>query len=137
MEEGKKHDRGKTRVNLLPSRLRVNALMSSEVPDCSIRSLARYLETGCYEMGFKAACLRLGEGCVVQGILGVAQVMEYGAQKYGEQNWRLVSANRYLDAAWRHLASSSRGSAKDEESGLPHLAHLGANFAILASLGRP
>jgi hypothetical protein len=65
----------------------------------------------------------------------VAEVMEYGACKYGESNWRLVASERYVSAAWRHLAAyCTDPDSVDSESGLLHLAHLGANFAILSGL---
>ena len=55
----------------------------------------------------------------------VSAVLAYGANKYGEENWRGVpeARKRYLAAALRHLAAWRLGQADDPESGLPHLAH--------------
>ncbi len=61
----------------------------------------------------------------------VADVMAFGGQKYGWDNWRGVEAERYVDAALRHLAKHAEGELLDEESGLLHLAH-GATSALFA-----
>ena len=54
----------------------------------------------------------------------VAEVLSFGAKKYGENNWRRVDRpNRYLGAALRHLVAYGRGEVFDKESGLSHLAH--------------
>lgn len=56
----------------------------------------------------------------------VALVMEHGANKYGEENWKNVlgAYPRYFDAAMRHIVTdeASPGSV-DAESGISHLAH--------------
>lgn len=66
----------------------------------------------------------------------IAKVREYGTKKYGDpENWRQVEKERYRDAAFRHLLSyldDPKGT--DEESGLPHLAHLACNIAFLCEL---
>ena len=62
----------------------------------------------------------------------VAQVMMYGADKYGRDNWRQgMEHSRYLDAAYRHLHALIKGEEFDPESGLPHLAHTACNLAFL------
>lgn len=63
----------------------------------------------------------------------VVRVLEYGANLYGEQNWRLVKSgeSRYLNAALRHLIKHMSGEKIDPESGLPHLAHFVANGIFL------
>ena len=48
----------------------------------------------------------------------------FGAAKYSEGNWKGVEPVRYKDAAMRHLVAYMNGEKNDEESGLPHLAHL-------------
>lgn len=64
----------------------------------------------------------------------VLNVLEHGAKKYGEDNWKLVQdgERRYVDAAMRHLVAHISGEEMDEESGLPHLAHAACSvlFAI-------
>jgi hypothetical protein len=65
----------------------------------------------------------------------VARVMDFGAAKYGANNWRGgMRWGRYLAAAMRHLAAWARGEADDRESGLPHLAHAAACCLILLEL---
>lgn len=55
----------------------------------------------------------------------VVQALEYGAKRYGDDNWKHVpdSRTRYYDAARRHIDSWWDGEHLDTESGLPHLAH--------------
>lgn len=60
-----------------------------------------------------------------KGLETVVRVMEFGASKYGRDNWfTLPDARRRLfSAAVRHLLSRLNGEKNDQESGLPHLAH--------------
>lgn len=55
----------------------------------------------------------------------VVEVLTYGADKYGEGNWKGLSdfENRYFNAAMRHLIAWKNGEKNDSESGKPHLAH--------------
>ena len=55
----------------------------------------------------------------------VSRVLQFGAEKYGPENWRLVPdlRNRYMGAAMRHVNAMRQGEALDEESGLHHAAH--------------
>lgn len=71
-----------------------------------------------------------------QIIFDIAKVREYGCQKYKDpNNWELVDKERYRDAAFRHfLAYLDDPKGLDEESGLPHLAHLACNIAFLCEL---
>ena len=71
-------------------------------------------------------------------IEAVARVREYGTAKYGDpENWRQVSPEAYHDALLRHvLACWNDPYAVDEESGLPHLAHVACNVAFLLEVQR-
>ncbi|WP_277268288.1 dATP/dGTP diphosphohydrolase domain-containing protein [Pantoea septica] len=55
----------------------------------------------------------------------VIDVLEFGARKYAEDNWKRVAGARvrYFDAAMRHISSWWNGEKADPETGLPHLAH--------------
>ena len=55
----------------------------------------------------------------------VVEVLEFGAGKYGADNWRKVpnAHERYFNACHRHLNAWWAGEMVDSESGLPHLAH--------------
>jgi hypothetical protein len=68
-------------------------------------------------------------GCVES----VVQVLEYGANKYGANNWQGLEnfEDRYYDALMRHLAAYRAGEQCDHESGLPHLAHAACNVVFL------
>lgn len=72
----------------------------------------------------------------MQIILDVAKIREYGVAKYGEkESWRSVSVERYHDAFLRHaLACANDLTAKDKESGLPHLHHAACNLAFILEL---
>lgn len=55
------------------------------------------------------------------------------AVPYGPFNWREKKVRRtvYIDAMERHLMALKDGQDIDEESGLPHEAHIAANCGIL------
>jgi len=54
----------------------------------------------------------------------LAEVMSFGAQKYGRDNWRGgFKYSRLYDAALRHIFAFIDGEDFDPESNLPHLAH--------------
>jgi len=71
-------------------------------------------------------------------IYNIARIREYGNSKYpegGKDNWKRVDAERYRDAAYRHLlAYIDDPHGVDAESGLPHLWHLACNVAFLCEL---
>lgn len=61
-----------------------------------------------------------------------AMVLEYGAVKYDAENWRKgCKWNALIDSARRHLDSFAAGEDCDDESTLPHLAHLAFNVMAL------
>lgn len=65
--------------------------------------------------------------------LALAQVLTFGAQKYGAWNWSQVDdlERRYLAAVMRHINAYRAGEVMDRESGLPHLAHAMCCLAFL------
>lgn len=71
-------------------------------------------------------------------IKDIALIREYGNNKYpegGVDNWKRVDAQRYRDAAFRHLlAYLDDPNGVDEESGYPHLWHLACNIAFLCEM---
>ena len=75
----------------------------------------------------------------------VINVLEFGARKYSEDNWRKVAnaETRYFDADHRHLNAWWDGQTLDPETGESHLAHaVSCLLFILAleqekSLSRP
>lgn len=57
-------------------------------------------------------------------ILELSKVLEFGARKYADHNWRKgMKWSRLLGAALRHILSFMSGESKDPETGLSHLAH--------------
>ena len=75
--------------------------------------------------------------CPTEIIKAIARVRMYGTAKYGDRdNWQMVEAQRYRDAAYRHwLAYLGDPCGVDEESGLPHLWHLACDIAFLIEFG--
>ena len=55
----------------------------------------------------------------------VIRVLEFGATKYRENNWKHVpdAKTRYYDAMHRHIDAWWGGEQKDHETGEHHLAH--------------
>ncbi len=64
----------------------------------------------------------------------LADVVTFGASKYGDASWRLVEASRYEDALHRHLHAWRTGERNDPESGIHHLAHALCNVAFMLEL---
>lgn len=58
-------------------------------------------------------------------LYAVGQVLGYGAGKYDSHNWlKGMSWSRLESAMLRHYTAHTLGEDTDEESGLPHLAHM-------------
>jgi hypothetical protein len=66
----------------------------------------------------------------------IVQVLMFGAEKYGPENWRDVpdAPRRYWSAAQRHLIAHLQGEVNDDESDLPHLAHAACCVLFLLAL---
>lgn len=63
---------------------------------------------------------------------GVADVMGYGAEKYGRHNYlEGMDHSRLLAACSRHLTAYIDGQDTDPESGFCHLQHAAANLNML------
>ena len=62
----------------------------------------------------------------------VGKVLTFGANKYGDNNWRSsMKWSKCIASLERHLVAFKNGIDFDEESGLLHLSHLGCNVAFL------
>jgi len=62
-------------------------------------------------------------------------VMGFGANKYGDHNWRKgIAYSRLIAAAYRHLNAFHQGEDKDQESTLHHLSHATANLMMLYTM---
>lgn len=64
----------------------------------------------------------------------LAEIITYGADKYGAENWREVEPERYEAAMLRHLLAWKEGEIYDTESGFDHLKHVLCNAAFLCAL---
>lgn len=63
---------------------------------------------------------------------GVAQVLAFGAKKYGERNWEKgMGWSRPFGACMRHLWAWWRGEKADPETGFSHLWHAGCCIMFL------
>lgn len=57
-------------------------------------------------------------------LVGIAEVLTFGAKKYEDHNWRHgFEYSRLIGAAYRHLSSFNDGEDTDPESGLSHVDH--------------
>ena len=57
-------------------------------------------------------------------LMGVGQVLTFGAKKYESHNWRKgISRSRLMAACLRHLLAYNNGEDYDPETGLLHLYH--------------
>jgi hypothetical protein len=70
-----------------------------------------------------------------EALAEVANVLGFGAEKYGMNNWRddgdTTSWVRTYSSAQRHLNAWLGGEDNDPESNLPHLAHACTQLMIL------
>jgi hypothetical protein len=74
-----------------------------------------------------------------KALQNIVEVLEFGAEKYGRDNWRNVDdPQRYLDAALRHLSAMQIEGLKtvDKESGLPHIDHAACCLLFLSEIFR-
>ena len=63
---------------------------------------------------------------------GVAEVLEYGSQKYEDYNWTHgTNWSEFTGSAARHLWKWFWLEDNDTESGLHHLKHVACNIAFL------
>ena len=146
---GKKFDSGKSRMSLVPKGV-VNALLRIDRENDGgpggldtydmLRDLCDELIDGEYAQALHL-CLRIVcNGADLAGPLAgldaVIEILEFGAKKYDENNWMLLTdpKNRYENAAWRHLLAMVRGEVDDPETGKAHAAHLGCNLVFLTYL---
>lgn len=59
------------------------------------------------------------------------EVLTEGGDTYGDNNWRLVERDRYIDAFWRHWLAYLSGEKIDPKSGKSHLSHIHCNAMFL------
>lgn len=68
-------------------------------------------------------------------LVGLAEVLGFGAKKYAAHNWRLgIQYSRLIAAAYRHLGAINKGEDVDPESGKPHVYHLACCVMFLSKM---
>ena len=70
-------------------------------------------------------------------LIEIGRCIEFGTHKYPKpDNWKKVEGAklRYLDSMIRHLLQHLRGNTFDDETGLPHLAHMAWNALAILEL---
>lgn len=69
-----------------------------------------------------------------QFIIGMAEVMTYGAKKYAIENWKKATKDdirRIKDSLLRHTLAYTSGELIDKETGLSHAFHASCNLMFL------
>lgn len=70
-----------------------------------------------------------------KALTAIAEVLAFGAARYGAHNWRAGLAwSRLYDAALRHILAWKEGEDLDPESSLSHLAHASCCLMFLLEL---
>ena len=68
-------------------------------------------------------------------IEGLADVLTFGAEKYGVDNWKSANGDddirRIQSALMRHIVKYFAGEEFDKETGLSHAYHAAANLMFL------
>lgn len=68
----------------------------------------------------------------LSGVSEIVKVLNFGAKKYQDHNWRKgLKWGRLFSATIRHLFAWAGGEDLDKESGLSHLAHAACNILFL------
>ncbi len=68
-------------------------------------------------------------------IVGVGDVLTFGASKYAPNNWmKGIALSRLLGACLRHVFAFLGGEDKDPETGLSHLCHASCCLAFAFEL---
>jgi hypothetical protein len=72
----------------------------------------------------------------LEPIKELVDVLTFGAEKYGPNNWRNVddAFNRYYAALMRHIVAYKSGELYDPESKRSHIAHALCNLIFLFEL---
>lgn len=93
---------------------------------------AQVILSDVYKQDFNSAVL-LAHECYDNLNDRTQEVLEFGATKYGLHNWKKgMSYDMIVPSLIRHMyAYHTRDIAIDEESGLSHIGHIGANLMFL------
>ena len=70
---------------------------------------------------------------------GIVRIREFGVEKYNDpENWKRVDPVDYVNAIKRHLSEMDEHGiySLDDESGMPHIWHIGCNYYFLSHFCR-
>lgn len=70
----------------------------------------------------------------VDALESVNAIYQYGMIKYERGSWSKVEYKRWDAAVQRHQRKIAQGITIDDESGLPHLAHVTAGLLIMLQM---
>ena len=119
-----KRDAGKARMELLPW-----DAMPTTADDYSV-GLVFAATKAWWARDAESFIMRIPERVLV----GVAQVLAFGAAKYSARGWEKgIPFSRVFAALTRHAAAVRRGDLVDDESGLPHEFHFWCNVVFLVA----
>jgi len=140
MEDGRKNDRDKLDYTLLDPELinefnkyvdvllpgSTRALFASNPKD---RALLMYEVSPMVDNRmYMLAAATVYVACGLSLKTNILRIMQYGAEKYANHNWKLVRPiDRYLAAGYRHL----KGGTNEEDCNQPHLAHFCCNMLMM------
>lgn len=67
----------------------------------------------------------------------VSKVLTFGANKYGDNNWKKCKDKSiYIDAVFRHLEAYRKGEIMDKDTNVSHMAHICCNIMFLHYMER-
>lgn len=69
-----------------------------------------------------------------KALLEVGKVLDFGAEKQAENNWRHLQQERLIAAALRHIMHHQAGELLDSETGLQHLTHAITSLLMASEL---
>lgn len=103
-----------------------------------VSKLDEWIEQWANNQAIKADSGKPLAGCLLEfpvALGAFAEVCTYGAKKYGRHSWRDVEFQRYVDALMRHIIAMGEDCDEyDDESGIPHVAHVMWNSAAILEL---
>lgn len=69
-----------------------------------------------------------------EGLEAAARVRAFGISKHGESDWKTHPPVYFLRKIFRHSVEIARGRFVDDESGLPHAAHIAVDAMMLVEV---
>lgn len=129
MSNAKRYNEGKVKTSTAPLNL---LLVGSEVADLIWNGYKTTGHLKYIDLAITSAYYEATEkGCTFPTRTAV-QVFEFGASKYGADNWREgMNITTIIDSLGRHLLAVASGELIDKESGLHHYGHVIANLVFL------